>query len=412
MERGHSEIHDEGRRADEWNVDTRRFATIAGERVTTNENERARMRTVEKLPQSLECGKPVARILTIALCAEIGILRDFRRKTPDAMDVRRSHTDCMTLARLHTVDPHSSGAYHVVSRCVRQAWLFARDAETGRDLSHRKRWVEERIHLLAAHFAIAVYAYAIMDNHVHIVVQTDPDRPLSWSAETVLRRWLAVCPRRFESDADLEQYIERQSENSSRVAELRARLGSLSWFMRLLNEPIARRANAEDSRKGRFWEGRFRCQALLDEAAVLSAMAYVDLNPVRAGIVTAPEAAKHVSIRWRCRNSRRCRKRADALRPVAGCGPERLVTEREYLKLVDTTGRLAGKKKNDDIARTMLPIVRRFGLSESAWIAQVRGTESCYWRVIGRFESFLDKAAELGQRWLKGCRFAGGLEAD
>lgn len=313
---------------------------------------------------------------------------------------------------MHTVDPHSPGAYHVVSRCVRQAWLFDRDAKTGRDLSHRKRWVEERIHVLAAHFAIAVYAYAIMDNHVHIVVQTDPNKPLAWPAETVLRHWLAVCHRRFESNAELERYIECQSENSSRVAELRARLGSLSWFMRLLNEPIARRANAEDDCKGRFWEGRFRCQALLDEAAVLSAMAYVDLNPVRAGIVDAPEAARHVSIRRRCRSSKRHRKTTEALRPIAGCGPERLVTEREYLKLVDATGRIIGKNKCNNIARSMPPIVQRLGLSESAWIAQVRGTESCYWRVIGRFESFLDKAAELGQRWLKGCRFAGSLEMD
>ncbi|HVJ62922.1 MAG TPA: transposase [Tahibacter sp.] len=317
----------------------------------------------------------------------------------------------MTLARLHTVDPATPGAYHVVSRCVRQAWLCGRDAQTGQDYSHRKRWIEERIHELADQFSIAIYAYVVMDNHIHLVVQTNPRQPATWSAESVVRRWASVSRRRFQSESELDQWVELQRENSSRVDEYRSRLGSLSWFMRLLNEPIARRANAEDHRKGRFWEGRFRCQALLDEAAILSAMAYVDLNPVRAGIVKAPEAARHVSIRRRCQNSKRQRKSTNALQPIAGSGPDRLVSEREYLKLVDATGRRLRKGKDGAIDRSLVPIVQRLGLSEAAWVAQVRGTESSYWRVIGCFEAFLDKTAEIGQRWLKGSGFARRLKA-
>jgi hypothetical protein len=69
--------------------------------------------------------------------------------------------------------------------------------------------------------------------------------------------------------------------------------------MRTLNEHVARLANAEDGVKGRFWEGRFKSQALLDEKALLAAMAYVDLNPVRAGLAETPEASDYTSIQER-----------------------------------------------------------------------------------------------------------------
>ena len=87
--------------------------------------------------------------------------------------------------------------------------------------------------------------------------------------------------------------------NPERLAECRARLASLSWFMRFLNESIARRANREDMCTGRFWEGRYKCQALLDDAAVLACMSYVDLNPVRAGIAPDLPASDHTAIKHR-----------------------------------------------------------------------------------------------------------------
>jgi REP element-mobilizing transposase RayT len=201
----------------------------------------------------------------------------------------------MTRPRSHIAPPDIPGTYHCVQRCVRRAFLCGVDEYTGRNFEHRKGWVEKRLHWIAGSFAVAIHAYAVMSNHLHLVVGIDPGVSGTWSDEEVAARWVHLFPPRENTEGAIEAKRRRLLDDPARVSILRRRLGSLSWFMRCLVEPIARSANREDGCKGRFWEGRYKCQALCDERALLAAMAYVDLNPIRAGVTKRLDRSKHTS---------------------------------------------------------------------------------------------------------------------
>ncbi len=210
----------------------------------------------------------------------------------------------MTAPRSALVSLEDTPWYHCVCRCVRRAFLCGEDRFSGQNFDHRRGWIVERIQQLAALFAIDVAAYAVMSNHYHIVVRIDRERALEWSIEEVLKRWTALFTgpllvTRYLSESRAEMTQAEIAEVEALAEVYRERLHDLSWFMRTLNEHIARRANAEDGVKGRFWEGRFKSQALLDEQALLAAMAYVDLNPVRAGLAETPETSDYTSIQER-----------------------------------------------------------------------------------------------------------------
>jgi REP element-mobilizing transposase RayT len=312
----------------------------------------------------------------------------------------------MTSPRRQLVDPTAPGYFHCVTRCVRRAFLCGFDAETGDSFEHRKTWVEERILELGSIFAVAVYAYAVMSNHVHVVVYVDPNAASGWSDDEVAARWVGLFPIRLP-DGSVDALATRNraeatAGNAERVATCRARLASLSWFMRCLNEPIARRANREDACTGRFWEGRFKCQALLDDAALLACMSYVDLNPVRAKIADDLAASAHTSVQRRIAGSRG--DPAAPLLPVSASVPEpRLsLSEVDYLGLVDWTGRQVRPDKRGAIPESTPSVLRRIGVDPAVWRYQVLGIESRYWRAVGATDALVQKAAEMGQCWLKG----------
>jgi len=168
--------------------------------------------------------------------------------------------------------------------------------------------MENRLEVLADQFAVSVGGFSIMDNHVHVLCRLDPEIAKTWSAEDVVRRWLAIYTPRtlaIEDPRVVAAWVDHQVQDLDQVEVYRGRLQNLGWFMKALKEPLARLANHEDQCKGAFWEGRYKSIAVLDEEALLATCAYIDLNPVAAGIATTPEAGLHTSVRQRVAHVRR-----------------------------------------------------------------------------------------------------------
>ena len=146
----------------------------------------------------------------------------------------------MAIPRKYLVDSSSPGFYHCISRCVRQAYLCGEDSESGRSYEHRKAWLERRMLELAEIFGVDIYAYAVMDNHYHLVLKLHPERPQSWSDEDIAERWLRAYPGRLDKpEFAVQRELKKQSiiNSDEKLATYRKRLGSLSWFMSRLNEP-------------------------------------------------------------------------------------------------------------------------------------------------------------------------------
>ena len=331
----------------------------------------------------------------------------------------------MTYARKTLVSLQDTPYYHVVARCVRRAWLWGMDEYAGKDYSHRKAWVLERLTQLSSIFAIDLCAYAIMSNHYHLVVYVDQARAREWTQREVVEHWARLFTRpllvaRWERGEGMDA----EREAAERIIERwRARLADVSWYMRCLNEHLARRANAEDNCTGRFWEGRFKSQALLDEAGLLTAMTYVDLNPIRAGIATTPEDSAFTSIYERVRALKHANPTRGtapsaapplrAFRTSARTSPVQIPFElHDYLQLLDWSCRMQREDKRGAIATAVPAIVDRLHLDPHAWRLAMRPRGNVFGRALGRLGRMELHARTLGQSWVRGLRKAQRLYGD
>jgi REP element-mobilizing transposase RayT len=294
----------------------------------------------------------------------------------------------MPQARKNQISLIDTPYYHCISRCVRRSFLCGKDKYSGQSFEHRRGWVEDRLLFLASVFAIDVAAFAVMSNHTHVVVHVDKDTALAWSVDEVLKRYQklhngTLLTQKFVKGDTLSPG-ERISFAET-VKVYRSRLYDISWFMRDLNEYIAREANKEDGCTGRFWEGRFKSQALLDESAILACMVYVDLNPIRAKMDKTPETAKYTSIKKRIRALKQGKPQPTTLMPFVGNHrlnmPKGIAFHlKDYCELVDTTGRCIRAGKAGHIDSSQSPILERLGLASDQWLTLTTEFEKhfCY----------------------------------
>ena len=333
----------------------------------------------------------------------------------------------MTRARKKLIDLASTPYYHLISRCVRRAFLCGDDKYTGKNFDHRREWLVERIKFLSSVFAIEIAAYAIMSNHYHLVVNVNRRQALDWSDDEVINRWYQL----YNGHVLVDRYLNGEELDkvsflffNEIIAKWRERLYDISWYMKNLNEYIAREANKEDNCKGKYWEGRYKSQALLDETAVLSCMAYVDLNPIRANIADTLEDSDFTSIQERIahfkaftmdkvkvdqpikqKDNIQYESQPSQLKPFGGNHIKNTIPFAllDYIELVDWSGRHIDPKKKGHIKNAVPKVLLTLNIEEAQWLESIMRFRQQYSNFAGSKQRLKQQAANNDVKWYKGA---------
>ena len=349
----------------------------------------------------------------------------------------------MTVKRTSQISLEATSFYHCYVRCVRRAYLCGDDHASGQNYDHRKQWIVSRLRFLSYIYAIDICAYAVMSNHYHVVLHVDKVRAESWSKKEVAERWLQLYNGHMLVDRWLAEPKAMDDASlevvNDIIEEWRDRLSDISWFMRGINEKIARMANEEESVKGRFWESRFKSQALLDEAAILSCMTYVDLNPVRAQMAKDCSDSDFTSIQQRLFDyakyktqkspaektvSRRIKQQRQLkvdleidklpealLMPFDGSSHIDIhfalpFTREDYFDLVDKTGRVIKEGKRGFIAADTPTLIIQLGINPNHWLEHIQSFGKRYGMCAGSVDNIINFAERFDRQWGKGIRMS------
>jgi len=328
----------------------------------------------------------------------------------------------MTKPRKQQISIETTPYYHVYSRCVRKAFLCGDDPDTGRSYEHRRQQIQDDMLRLSSIFFIKIAAFAILHNHYHLVLYVDKEACMAAPAKDIAKLWHQLfsgkeATQKFIDGAALEPYEVEQVDTY--IDLWRSRLYNISWFMKVLNENTARRANKEDDCTGHFWESRYKSQALLDEQALLSCMSYCDLNPIRAGMAKTPEASEHTSIQMRIEYWQRESKAADqpvlnkedgheednlqpvSLLPFVGNHRQPMPSGIafnliDYIELIDWTGRAVLNNKRGSISTDAPAIIHRLKISPEHWLELSTNFESRFKGLVGSAHSIRTLCNKFG----------------
>jgi REP element-mobilizing transposase RayT len=313
--------------------------------------------------------------------------------------------------RGEVIDPGEINIVHCINRTVRRCFLLGNDAFTGKNFDHRKVWIEELLVHFSAHFGIELIAYSILSNHYHLILRNRPDVVADWDDTEVARRWLMICPParcKGKPAEPTEAELNAIRRCPRKLAAIRKRLSDISWWMRLLNQRIAQRANREEEESGRFWQDRYRAIRLLDEEALISCMAYVELNPLRAGLAERIEDSPHTSIQRRIEGARSqpprdSGGRRDAFLAELTLGRADASSDQpsgdngsrcsnrgvlpmsleSYLELLDWTARHVAPGKAGITPKKTPPVLQRIGLEPENWIELVECFDQSFYLIAG-----------------------------
>ena len=323
--------------------------------------------------------------------------------------------------RSDLISPDESCIVHVFSRVVRRCFLLGDDPLTGKNYDHRKVWIEDMLKHHAAYFAIDLLCYSLLCNHFHLILKTQPDIVKSWTSREVARRWLMLCPKRKAPDGSpaepKESEINSIVNDAVKLKQIRSRLSDISWWMRLMCQKIAIRANKEDQLTGRFFEGRFKGVKILDETGLLACAAYVDLNPIRAALAQTIEESAYTSAQRRIESLQSPEQRADRflapltideLRDELGSRPSSSgyrcsdngflnMSVEDYLALLDWTARQPVAGKSGVTPADTPEILERLGLDADVWCELSRDFGTLFSLVAGR-PAAIDQARTLGRQ--------------
>jgi hypothetical protein len=332
---------------------------------------------------------------------------------------------------------------HVMNRTVRRCFLLGDDPISGKNFDHRKQWMDEQLVHQARHFGIDLLCQALMSNHFHLVLRSRPDVVKKWDDTEVARRWLMLCPPRRDENWQPEEPTEEElntiRKNKDRLAEIRSRLSDISWWMRLLSQQIAQRANREDEEVGKFWQARYRAVRLLDETAVLACAAYVDLNPIRAALAETIEDSEFTSAQKRVRDlqAKQAPKAKPASKDAAAvsesaprCGghlaPVELqertgkpgpnvhkrgarcsnkgflaMSTADYLSLLDWTARQTRKDKRGATPQHVAPLFDRLEITAEIWCRLVKDFGKLFSVVAGKLERIDEHRSRSGSHYYR-----------